>query len=41
MHKNDIDYKVCSKCDAPLPNSKGRLDYFNLDKTSVTIVIRY
>ena len=22
MHKNDIDYKVCSKCDAPLPNSK-------------------
>ena len=31
MNKNDIDYKVCYKCDAPLPNSKGRLDYFNLD----------
>ena len=31
MNKNDIDYKVCYKCDAPLPNSKGRLNYFNLD----------
>jgi len=31
MNKNDIDYKVCFKCDAPLPNSKEGLDYFNLD----------
>lgn len=27
----DIDYKVCTKCDAPLPNSNKRLNYFNLN----------
>ena len=39
MNENDIDYKVCIKCDAPLPNSKEKLDYFNLDQIFVTIVI--
>ena len=31
MNENDINYRVCIKCDAPLPNSKDILDYFNLD----------
>ena len=28
---DDINLRVCIKCDAPLPNSKDKLNFFNLD----------
>ena len=31
MNEDNINYKVCLKCDAPLPNSSEKLNYFNLN----------
>ena len=29
MNDEDIELKVCLKCDAPLPNDKKRMTFFN------------
>ena len=29
MNDEDIELKVCIKCDAPLPNDKKRMTFFN------------
>ena len=29
MDDEDIELKVCLKCDAPLPNDKNRMTFFN------------
>ena len=30
-NEDDIELKVCKKCDAPLPCDAFRLNYFNFD----------
>ena len=29
MNDEDVELKVCLKCDAPLPNDKERMTFFN------------
>ena len=31
MDDDDIELKVCPKCDAPLPNDKRKVTFFNED----------
>ena len=31
-NSNDIDLKVCTVCDAPLPNSPKNLNFYNFDE---------
>ena len=28
-NEDDVELKVCLKCDAPLPNDKGKMSFFN------------
>ena len=28
-NEDDVELKVCLKCDAPLPNDKGKISFFN------------
>ena len=31
MKKDEIELRVCINCDCPLPNSSGRLNFFNIN----------
>ena len=32
MDDDDIELKVCPRCDAPLPNDKNRMTFYNKDR---------
>ena len=32
MDDDDIELKVCPRCDAPLPNDKKRMTFYNKDR---------